>query len=119
MYYNNTIPFLHLTVPVEVMLSLQFEKWWQKLKDNRAHNKIKFVLRSFEQAELGEIKFLSHGIYERKINFGPGYRLYFAPIGKQLILLLNGGDKSTQVNDIRKAIKIRNTFDDKKYFQKI
>ncbi len=84
----------------------EFDKWLKKLKDKTAKAKILFRLQRVESGNLGDIKPVSHGITEMRIHYGKGYRIYYKIVDNQLILLLIGGDKSTQNKDIEKAKKI-------------
>lgn len=80
-----------------------FENWFYSLKDKSARRKIRVRLDRAEEGNLGEYNFVGQGIYELKINYGPGYRIYFGQEGTKLIILLCGGDKHTQRRDILKA----------------
>lgn len=80
-----------------------FVAWLESLKDIRAKAQIKKRLRRAELGNLGEYNSVGQGVYEMKIHFGPGYRLYFGMEGQQMILLLCGGDKGSQDKDIQLA----------------
>jgi putative addiction module killer protein len=80
-----------------------FEAWLDSLRDRRARARIKQRLDRIELGNLGDFKPVGIGVMELKIDYGPGYRLYFAQIGVTIIILLFGGDKSTQNQDILKA----------------
>lgn len=85
----------------------EYAKWFDKLKDERARAKITIRLRRIEKTDnLGDWKSLKDGIGELRVDCGPGYRIYFAKRGMDIILLLAGGDKSSQEADIAKAKKI-------------
>lgn len=86
--------------------TIEFDKWLKKLRDKTARAKILFRLQRVESGNLGDVKPVSHGIIEMRIPHGKGYRIYYKIIEKQVILLLIGGDKSTQEKDIEKAKKI-------------
>ncbi len=88
----------------------EFDKWLRKLKDLRAKAKILFRLQKIEDDEhFGECEPVGNGIRELKINYAKGYRVYFkVSDGKIILLLLLGGDKSTQQRDIEKAKEILN-----------
>jgi len=86
--------------------SAEFEKWFRGLKDRKAKAKILLRLQRVESGNLGDIGSVGDGIDEIRIHFGSGYRVYYKKEGNQLILLLNGGNKSTQERDIKKAKKI-------------
>jgi len=85
----------------------EFDKWLRKLKDFRAKAKILFRLQKIEEDEyFGDFESVGEGIREIKINYAGGYRVYFKEIDGKIILLLIGGDKSTQQKDIEKAKEI-------------
>lgn len=86
--------------------TIEFDKWLKKLRDKTARAKILFRLQRVESGNLGDVNPVSHGITEMRIPHGKGYRIYYKIIEKQVILLLIGGDKSTQEKDIEKAKKI-------------
>ncbi len=81
-----------------------FDKWLRKLKDLRAKAKILLRIQKLEKEEhFGECKAVGDGIRELKINYAKGYRVYFIERESKIIVLLVGGDKSTQQKDIEKA----------------
>lgn len=80
-----------------------FSEWLKALPDRRARVKIEKRLEQVESGNFGKYRTVGDGVCEFKINFGPGYRVYFAQIGSIIILILCGGDKSTQSEDILKA----------------
>lgn len=82
---------------------IPFEKWLNSLRDIKARTKIKARLRRVELGNLGDYKSVGDGVCELRINYGKGYRIYFGQIGSVIIILLSGGDKGTQQNDIKKA----------------
>ena len=84
----------------------EFHKWMQKLRDFRAKIHILSRLTQVEKDNLGDYKSVGNGILEMRINYGPGYRIYFAKEKETIIILLIGGDKSTQDQDIVKAKNI-------------
>lgn len=87
----------------------EFDKWIRKLKDNRAKAKILFRIQKLEFDEhFGDYKTLGSGIKEMRIDYAKGYRIYFKQLDKKLILLLIGGDKSKQTEDIKRAKEICN-----------
>lgn len=79
-----------------------FEKWFDRL-DIKTQNIIDARLERVELGNYGEHRYLSHGLYELKFKIGPGYRIYFSQYKNKLIILLSGGDKSSQNKDILKA----------------
>jgi putative addiction module killer protein len=85
----------------------EFDKWLRKLKDLRAKVKILFRVQKIETDEhFGNCEPVGDGIRELKIDYAKGYRVYFKEFDKKIIILLCGGDKSTQQRDIDKAKKI-------------
>ena len=80
-----------------------FLEWRDSLKDVRAKAKIRAKLDRVEDGNLGDYKFVGEGVYELRIDYGPGYRIYFGEENDVIILLLWGGDKSNQNKDILKA----------------
>ena len=86
--------------------TIEFDKWLKKLRDKTAISKILFRLQRVESGNLGDIKSVSHGLTEMRIPHGKGYWIYYKIVEKQMVLLLIGGDKSTQEKDIEKAKKI-------------
>lgn len=87
--------------------TIEFDKWFRKLNDLRAKAKILFRLQKLEnEGHFGDCKPVGNGISELKINYAKGYRVYFKEINGKIIILLIGGDKSTQQKDIQKAIEI-------------
>jgi len=89
--------------------TIEFDKWLRKLKDVRAKAKILFRIQKLEKDErFGNCKPVGNGISELRINYAKGYRIYFKERDGKIILLLIGGDKSTQQQDIQKAKEIWN-----------
>lgn len=85
----------------------EFDRWIKKLNDLRAKAKILFRLQKLENDEhFGDCEPVGDGIRELKINYSKGYRVYFKEIDGKIIILLVGGDKSTQQKDIEKAKSI-------------
>ena len=81
----------------------EFQAWLDGLKDKRAVARILTRLYRAEDGNLGDVKAVGGGVSEMRITYGPGYRVYFIPQGKVLIVLLCGGDKSSQARDIEQA----------------
>ncbi len=85
----------------------EFDKWLRKLKDLRAKAKILFRIQKLENDEyIGDCKWVGDGIGELKINYSKGHRIYFKKMNRRIIILLIGGNKSTQQKDIKKAKEI-------------
>lgn len=82
----------------------EFDKWLKKLKDLRAKAKILYRIQKIQSdGHFGEFRSVGNGIRELKVNFAKGYRIYFREKDGKIIVLLIGGDKSTQQKDISKA----------------
>ena len=87
----------------------EFDEWFRKLNDLTAKAKILFRIQKLEKEEhFGDCEPVGDGIKELKINYAKGYRVYFKEKNGKMIILLIGGDKSTQQKDIEKAKKIWN-----------
>jgi putative addiction module killer protein len=87
----------------EVRQTQTFADWLADLKDERARAKITVRIRRLSLGNPGDVKPVGEGVSELRIDCGPGYRLYFVRRGAQLIVLLCGGDKTTQARDIETA----------------
>ena len=85
----------------------EFDKWLRKLKDLKAKAKILFRIQKIEnEGHFGDYKHVGDGIKELRINYAKGYRIYFTEKNGKIIVLLIGGNKSTQQRDIQKAKEI-------------
>lgn len=82
----------------------KFSQWLTKLKDMRARIAIVRRIERAQNGNLGDVKSVGESVFEMRIGMGPGYRLYYKMRGNEIIILLVGGDKSTQQRDIEKAI---------------
>ncbi|MEI6746177.1 MAG: type II toxin-antitoxin system RelE/ParE family toxin [Methylococcaceae bacterium] len=83
-----------------------FSQWHKTLRDLRAKIAIARRIERAENGNLGDVKSVGDGISEMRIDVGAGYRIYFTLRGNELVILLAGGDKSTQQADIKRAIKL-------------
>lgn len=90
----------------DVFQSATYEKWFRKLRDPQAQARIDARIRRLSLGNPGDAKSVASGVSELRIDYGPGYRVYFTQRGLKLIVLLCGGDKRTQAGDIAKAIEI-------------
>lgn len=89
---------------MEIRRTDEFDTWLRKLRDMDALARIGIRLRRIQLAgNLGDHKAIGGGLYELRVDHGPGYRIYFTQHGSKIVLLLVGGDKSSQRRDIRKA----------------
>lgn len=80
-----------------------FSQWLKDFKDHLTKAKIRLRLDRLEMGNFGQCEPVGEGVFELKIDFGPGYRVYFAKTGSKCVLLLCGGDKGSQKSDILKA----------------
>ena len=83
-----------------------YKKWIKGLQDERAIYRINARIKRLEEGNPGDVKPAGEGISEMRIHYGPGYRVYYKDTGKEIIILLCGGDKTTQQEDIKNAKKI-------------
>jgi putative addiction module killer protein len=83
-----------------------FNRWFARLRDRLAQRRIQGRIDRMEDGNLGDWKPVGGGVSEARLDFGPGYRLYFIRRGSTIIVLLCGGDKSTQRRDIAQAIAL-------------
>jgi len=88
---------------IEIRQTEHYSKWFDKLKDRTARARIDVRIRRLSLGNPGDVKPVGDGISELRIDYGPGYRIYFSQRGNRLIILLAGGDKNNQSSDIKKA----------------
>ncbi|MBW7837742.1 MAG: type II toxin-antitoxin system RelE/ParE family toxin [Sphingomonadales bacterium] len=91
---------------IELIKSVAFDRWLRGLRDRRARARIQARLDRLVIGNPGDIKTLGSGISEMRIDYGPGYRVYYMQRGPVVVILLSGGDKSSQQSDIAKAKEI-------------
>lgn len=84
----------------------QFDTWFDSLRDQRGKAAIRVRVRRAEDGNFGACEPVGEGVSEMRIHYGPGYRVYFKHTGIEIVILLAGGDKSTQAKDIKKARKL-------------
>ena len=87
----------------EIRETSVFKTWFKNLRDTRAKIRIDMRTKRLALGNSGDTKPVGEGISEMRINYGPGYRVYYKDTGKEIVILLCGGDKSTQISDIAKA----------------
>ena len=80
-----------------------FREWFDSIQDIGTQTRIRARLDRLEKGNFGDCQSVGSGVYELRIHFGSGYRIYFGEVNRTIILLLCGGDKSTQTRDIRNA----------------
>lgn len=91
---------------VKIVRSTVFDRWLLRLKDRDAVVRVELRIHRLAIGNPGDVKPVGNGISELRINFGPGYRVYYMQEGQRLILLLCGGDKSSQQADIEQAQRL-------------
>jgi putative addiction module killer protein len=99
---------------IEIRKTDQYTKWFSALNDRNAKARIDIRIRRLQLGNPGDVKPVRDRVSEMRINYGPGYRVYFIDLNGQLIVLLGGGDKGSQDRDIKKAIQLSKTLEDRK-----
>ena len=89
-----------------------FSGWFKRLKDPSTRQRLNVRLRKAMRGNLGDVRRVGPGVFEMREHFGPGWRMYYARRGKVLIIMLGGGDKSTQATDIARAIELADKLED-------
>lgn len=97
---------------LDVVQTDEFAKWLKRLKDTAARARILLrIQRLVVTGNFGDAKPVGDGVFEMRIDYGPGYRLYYALRGSEVVLLLVGGDKSSQQKDVVKAKKLNQEYE--------
>ena len=91
---------------IEISKTNHFAKWIDSLQDIRARARIQARIERLVTGNPGDVKPVGEGVSEMRIDYGPGYRVYFIQHERSLIILLAGGDKSTQARDIKVALHL-------------
>ncbi len=91
---------------VEVRKTTTFVIWLDGLRDLKARARVQARIERLAAGNPGDVEPVGEGVSEMRIDYGPGYRVYFKRRGKELIILLAGGDKSTQSKDIKTALRL-------------
>jgi putative addiction module killer protein len=91
---------------VEVRQTEVFSKWLRELRDRQARARIQTRIDRLHLGLAGDVRPVGKGVSELRIDYGPGYRVYFVQRGRELVILLAGGDKRTQDRDIKTAIEL-------------
>jgi putative addiction module killer protein len=91
---------------IEVRQTEVFARWLTGLRDERAHMRINARIRRLSVGNPGDVKPIGEGVSEMRIDYGPGYRVYFTQRSSTLVILLAGGAKDTQHRDIAVAIEL-------------
>jgi putative addiction module killer protein len=95
---------------IEVRQTDEFSDWLRRLRDANAVARIASRVRRMEMGNPGDSKSVGQGVLEMRVDYGPGYRIYYVPRGAHIVILLCGGDKRTQQQDIKKALRLAETF---------
>jgi putative addiction module killer protein len=99
---------------ISIRQTTLFSDWLEDLHDENAQARINIRIRRLSLGNPGDVKSLGDGVNEMRIDYGPGYRIYFTKRGASIVLLLCGGDKRTQTKDIERAKRLaRDTRDDR------
>lgn len=93
-------------VMTEIRKTELFASWLDNLRDIQAKARVLVRIERLASGNAGDVKPVGEGVSEMRINYGPGYRVYFIQRGSELIVLLAGGDKSSQSRDIKTAIRL-------------
>ena len=80
-----------------------FTEWLESIRDTNTQDRMQARLDRLEEGNFGDYKSVGEGVFELRFHFGSGYRIYFAQVGNTVVLLLCGGDKSSQTRDIERA----------------
>ena len=91
---------------IEIRKTAEFAQWLDGLRDMKARARVQARLDRMAEGNPGDVKPVGEGVSELRIDFGPGYRVYFKSRGHEIIILLAGGDKKTQANDIKVALRL-------------
>ena len=91
---------------IEIRQTEIYSKWFKSLRDSQAQARINVRIRRLSMGNSGDVKPVGKGVSELRIDYGAGYRVYFIQRGEQLIILLAGGDKRTQDQDIKTALNL-------------
>lgn len=97
---------------IEVRQTEAYSQWFNALRDRQAKARIDVRIRRLSIGNPGDVKPVGKGVSELRIDYGPGYRVYFVQRGDIVIVLLAGGDKSTQDQDIKRALDFAENLED-------
>ena len=83
-----------------------FDRWFSALRDQQAIRRIQARIDRVEDGNFGDVQPVGEGVSEMRIHYGPGYRVYLTQRGLEIVVLLAGGDKSTQSKDVKQALEL-------------
>ena len=110
------LPFCNRSITIKIMYTIKtlpvFDIWLNGLKDRMTRIRLGRRLDKAQRGQLGDVKPVGSGVFEMREHFGPGWRMYYVQLGETLIVMLGGGDKSTQSTDITKAVKLAATIEE-------
>ena len=89
-----------------IRYTAEFDRWFSGIKDRMVRLRLGRRIDKAQRGILGDVQPLGDGVFEMREHFGPGWRIYYVQRGALLIVMLGGGDKSTQAADIAKALKL-------------
>lgn len=96
----------------EIRKTLNFAKWLDGLRDLRARARVQARVERLAAGHAGDVKSVGAGVSELRIDYGPGYRVYFTKRGTAVVILLAGGDKRSQSADIKLALRLARNLED-------
>lgn len=91
---------------IEIRQTQTYMDWFTSLRDRQAKARINVRIRRLTMGNPGDVKPVGQGVSELRIDYGPGYQVYFIQQGETLVILLAGGDKKTQKRDIKAALEL-------------
>jgi len=91
---------------IELRQTHEFARWLDALCDIRARARVQARIERLAMGNPGDARSIDEGVCELRIDYGPGYRVYFTRHGHEVVILLAGGDKSSQIKDIRAALRL-------------
>ena len=94
---------------IEVRQAETYARWFKALRDHNAKGRIDIRIRRVSLGNFRDVKAVGEGVWELRVDYGPGYRIYYMHRGAQIVILLYGGDKRTQLQDIKRARMLAET----------
>ena len=91
---------------IDIRQTEVYASWFARLRDRQARARIDVRIRRLSLGNPGDVRPVGEGVSELRIDYGPGYRVYFVPRGAQVVILLAGGDKRSQNQDIQTALEL-------------
>ena len=99
-------PVAYNMVMVEIRQTEVYARWFRRIRDREARVRIDNRIRRLSLGNPGDVRPVGEGVSEIRIDYGPGYRVYYVQKGQALVVLLSGGDKDSQGRDIRRALEL-------------